>query len=55
MKKKEKEKSDEKELHSDIFSMQNLSFFCENTQFEKFMNDTNMTDKINKTLKAISK
>ena len=50
-----KEKAQEKPKDAEnIFSMQNLSLFSENTQFEKFLADTNMTDKINKTLKKIS-
>jgi hypothetical protein len=49
---KAKEKLKESE---NLFSMQNLSVFSENTQFERFLADTNMTDKINKTLKKISK
>jgi hypothetical protein len=53
---KKKEKEDRhKESSEDIFTFQNLSLFSENTQFEKFLADTNMSDKINKTLKAISK
>jgi hypothetical protein len=53
--KKEKSEEKEKEIPEDIFTIQNLSLFSENTQFEKFLSDTNMAHKINKTLKAISK
>jgi hypothetical protein len=38
-----------------VFTFQNLSLFSENTQFEKFLEDTNMTEKIDRTLKRISK
>ena len=52
--KKVKKESNAKEKSENMFSIQNLSLFSENTQFEKFLADTNMTDKINKTLKKIS-
>jgi hypothetical protein len=51
-------KTEEKEKGENLenaFTFQNLSLFSENTQFEKFLSDTNMTDRINKTLKKISK
>jgi len=51
--KKEKAQDKPKEAEN-LFSMQNISLFSENTQFEKFLADTNMTDKINRTLKKIS-
>lgn len=44
-----------KENAEEIFTFANVSLFSENTQFEKFLNETNITQKINKTLKEINK
>jgi hypothetical protein len=48
-------KKKEKEATEEIFTFANISLYTENTQFEKFLCETNMTQKINKTLKEINK
>lgn len=54
--KEETEKEDKEMLaETEKFTMQNFSLFSENTLFEKFLENCNMTQQIQKTLKRINK
>ena len=54
--KEETEKEDQDLLaETEKFTMQNFSLFSENTLFEKFLENCNMTQEIQKTLKRINK
>lgn len=54
--KEEAEKEDQDLLaETEKFTMQNFSLFSENTLFEKFLENCNMTQEIQKTLKRINK
>lgn len=53
-KKLKRDKDDQQDMEK-MFTMQNLSLFSENSQFEKLLTDNNLTKKISNTLKKISK
>jgi hypothetical protein len=54
--KKFKKPKKEKTVNTgDLFSMNNLSLFSNNSEFEKIFQDEKLTQKISKTLKRISK
>lgn len=52
---KKEAKDEKKHNNGEIFTIQNFSLYSENIEFQRFLEDTNMSNKLNSTLKRINK